>query len=84
MSATIMLQEEAFRRRREVMNVKADEPVEVVEEAEQVEAQLYEALLLVIGKRTEDLRCVVHVVRKSYSAQRVRSLLSTERVRRTC
>lgn len=63
MSATIMLQGDAFRLHDGIMNVETDTPVEVVEETEQVEAQFDEALLLVIGKRTEDLRCIVHVVR---------------------
>lgn len=58
-----MLQGDAFRHCEEEINVEADTPVEVVEETEQVEAQFDEALLLVIGKRTEDLRCIVHVVR---------------------
>lgn len=37
-------------------------PVEVVEEAEEVEAELDEALFLVIWKGAEYLCCVVHVV----------------------
>ena len=37
-------------------------PVEVVEEAEQVEPELDEALFLVVRQRTEDLCRVVHVI----------------------
>lgn len=37
-------------------------PVEVVEEAKQVEPELDEALLLVVRQRTEDLCRVVHMV----------------------
>lgn len=38
-------------------------PVKVVEEGYQVETKLYEALLLVRAQCSEDLRCIVHMIR---------------------
>ena len=67
MSATIILgeshdQHDAKMDARKHVNA----PVEVVEEAEKVESELDKALLLVVRERTEDLRCVVHVIPVSY------------------
>lgn len=45
---------------------KGHEPVKVVEERQQVEPELEEALRLVPRKRAEDLRCIVHVVLVPY------------------
>ena len=41
-------------------------PVKIVEEGEEVEAELEKALLLVPRQRAEDLRSVVHVVFVAY------------------
>jgi len=54
----------AFRTRSSLtlLDKRQNHPVEVVEEAEQVEAQLEEALSFVPAQRAEDLRRIVHVV----------------------
>lgn len=41
-------------------------PVEIIEEREQVEAELDEAFFFMPGERAEYLRCIVHVVFVSY------------------
>jgi len=41
-------------------------PVEIVEEREQVKAELDETLLLVPGEGAKDFCCVVHVIFVSY------------------
>ncbi len=44
------------------ITVVADIPVKIVKEAEQIEPELDEALLLVLSQRTEDLCRVKHVL----------------------
>jgi 2-C-methyl-D-erythritol 4-phosphate cytidylyltransferase len=83
MSATIILQRVVSGSTAAMQRQHA--PVQVVEEGEQVEAELHEALLLVPAQRPEDLRGVEHVVLVHDSAG---TRQRTERVsvadRRTC
>jgi len=43
-----------------------DHPVEIIEEREQVKAELDETLLLVSGEGAKDFCCVIHVIFVSY------------------
>ena len=39
-----------------------DAPVQIVEEAQKVESELEEHLVLLVPHRAEDLGCIIHVV----------------------
>lgn len=47
-------------------NKSNNHPVEIIEEREQVKAELNETFFFMPGERAEYLRCIVHVVLVSY------------------
>ena len=61
---------------------RRDEPIEIVEEAEEVEAELDEGLFLVVWEGAEYLCGIVHVVSAAYPERGRRALVDGFGVRR--